>query len=213
MTIPLKNVSNYILGIMFGIGSIAEGRIIFRHKDRYFLEQIQIACGNTMYKQEKKGKPQYVLKTREFDIDELKQYGWEERNAEQRNIPTMDDYSDFLRAYIELHGSFDYSTRYMRKDKKEKYKGLRLRIYGNYIIINSINNILHRYVKVNSKTPQLNMNGKTATLYYTSFKEIDTIVNYISGTPCFEELWEDVDAKLRKPVIYKDPLKKILKNF
>ncbi len=203
MTISLKDVSNYVLGIIFSIGSIAEGRLIFRHKYRYFLEQIQAICGNTIYEQENKGKPQYVMKTRSFDIDELKQYGWEERNAEQRNIPTLDNCSDFLRAYIELHGALDYSTRYMNRSKRERYRGLRLRIYGNYIIINSINNILHRYVKTNLKTSQLNINGKTAILYYTSFKEIDAIVNYISGTPCFKEFWQDVDMKLKKPVIYK----------
>mgnify|MGYP000966075934 CR=1 FL=1 len=124
MAIKLGNVSNYVLGIIFGIGSITEGRLIFRHKDRYFLEQIQAFCSNTIYKQEKKGKPQYVLKTRVFNIDELKQYGWEERNAEQRNIPILEDYSDFLRAYVELHGSFDYSTRYMSRNKREKYRDL-----------------------------------------------------------------------------------------
>ncbi len=73
MTIPLKDVSNYVLGIIFGIGSIAEGRIIFRHKNRYFLEQIQAVCGNTIYEQKNKEKTQYVLKTRAFNIDELKQ--------------------------------------------------------------------------------------------------------------------------------------------
>ncbi|MEY8763319.1 MULTISPECIES: hypothetical protein [Clostridium] len=125
----------------------------------------------------------------------------------------MDDYSDFLQAYIELHGRLDYSTRYMSKNKRERYRGLRLRIYGNYIIINSINNILHRYIKVSLKTPQLNINKKTAILYYTSFKEIDAIINYISGTPCFLEFWQDVDMKLKKPVIYKEPLKKLLKNL
>ena len=194
-------MNNYILGIIFSIGSISEGRLIFRHKHRYFLEQIQILCKNEIYEQINKTKIQYVLKTKHFDIEKLKAIGWTDRNASVRYLPKLDNYRNFMRAYIELHSSLDYSTRYRSKNKKEKYKALRLRIYGNKELINSINSAFHTDAGVKLKSPQIIHNNKTAYIAYTSLGEIETIFTYIKGCPCSKEFWEDIYNKLDKPVI------------
>lgn len=115
-------ISNYQLGIIFAIGSTSEGRMIFRHRNRYFLEQIQQLTGNKIYIQHSQTGPQYAFKTQNINIDELKCYGWTKRNAEQRNVPMLNDYSDFLRAYIEIHSVLDYSVRYRCKNKKINIK-------------------------------------------------------------------------------------------
>lgn len=194
-------MNEYQLGIIFAIGSISQGRMIFRHRDRYFLEQIQELTRNQIYEQQSRTGVQYVLKTRNIDIEDLKHSGWNERNAAERNVPILDDYSDFLRAYIEIHGCLDYSTRYRYRDKRDRYKALRLRIYGNHILISSINRILHEYVGVGLKSVQNVWNGKTACIYYASLKEIQSILYYISGEPCFDGFWKDADKKLRNPIM------------
>jgi hypothetical protein len=85
-------ISNYQLGIIFAIGSTSEGRMIFRHRNRYFLEQIQQLTGNKIYIQHSQTGPQYAFKTQNINIDELKCYGWTKRNAEQRNVPSILNY-------------------------------------------------------------------------------------------------------------------------
>jgi len=145
------------------------------------------------------GKPQYVLKTNVFTPNDLP--GWTERMAEQRNIPILTDYKDFLRAYFELHSRLDYCVAYRRKDKQSKYMKLRLRVYGNYILIQSINSILNEQCGVGSKKAQwTNLNEKTSYLAYTAYDEIIEIFNWLTGTPYCEEYWRDVDQKLKEPI-------------
>lgn len=195
-------MDNYTLGIIWSIGTFQENRFIFRYRNKYFLEQIQRYCNNSTYKQTgRTGKPQYVLKTVSFTPDNFK--GWTERNAEQRNIPILTDYKDFLRAYFEIHSCLDYCTSYYNRGRNKglKYKRLRLRVYGNYIIIESINNILKQECKVGGKKVQwVNINDKTAYLQYTAYDEITTIYDWLTGKPRHKEFWNDIDLKLKIPI-------------
>ena len=112
-------------------------------------------------------------------------------------MPVLSDYKDFLRAYIETHSSLDYSTRY----KNKKSKALRLRIYGNKIFLESINNILHDYAYTNLKTIQILSNNKTAILQYTSYAEIKSIYNYLQGEPHNKPLWDNIFEMLNNSII------------
>lgn len=194
----VMEMNGYQMGIVWGIGGFAEDRFICRHKERYFLEKLQ--TGNTIYPQTSKGKTQYVLKTRAITLDDLP--GWTARNASERDIPLLDDYKDFLRAYIELHGCLDYHIGYKRKDKSQKYKHLRLRIYGNNILIQSANILLHENCCVGLKSIQRTVNDTTKYISYAAFEEILRIFEYIDGCPRFQPFWDDIDAKLRQPYIY-----------
>ena len=192
------NLNDYILGIIFSIGYISRGRFIFKNKNKYFLEQIQKVCGNNIYKQKDKKNVQYVLSTKYFDIERLKSIGWNNRNSDIRKLPKLNQYDNFLRAYIELHSRFDYSTRYRNKRKKTKYKALRLRIYGNRVLIIEINEILSTDANIAWKSPQSEKNDKTA---YTSINEIKSIFQYIEEKPCFNAFWNEIENKLRIPII------------
>ena len=139
-----------------------------------------------------------MLKTKHFDIEKLKAIGWTDRNASVRYLPRLNDYRDFMRAYIELHSSLDYSTRYRYRNRKEKYKALRLRIYGNKKLIGNLNTVLHIHVGVKLKAVQTLNNNKTAYITYTSLGEIENIFSYVNGSPCFK----DVYNKLDKPAFY-----------
>jgi hypothetical protein len=197
--IDIEDLTNYQLGIIWGFGSYTVTDMTFRHKDRYFIEQIQRLTDSQIQYQVDAGKPQYKLKTALFDIAQLEQLGWSHRNAEQRDIPTLDDYRDFLRAYIELHSSLDYCTSYTKS--RQKYYRLRLRIYGNKILIQSINNVLREH-GCQLKAIQRTVNDTTVYIAYTALDEIKAIYNYISGSPCHSDYWQDVDTKLRAPRQY-----------
>lgn len=190
-------MNEYALGIIFSIGSVSEGRLIFRHKSKYFLEQIQALCKNKIYKQDGRTSIQYALKTTYFNIERLRGIGWTDRNSDIRHLPQLNNYKDFLRAYIELHSVLDYCTKY--KNKNEKYKALRLRIYGNKELIREVDDILNVRAGVGLKSPQILHNNKTAYIAYTSLGEIKSIFTYIKGKPCFKEFWKDVESKFNSP--------------
>jgi len=203
--IDMNKISNYELGILWGIGSwIEEDRVfILRHRNKYFLEQIKKYTDSIIYEQKSRTGIQYVLKIFNFDINSLVNLGWSERNSEVRVMPVLDDYKDFLRVYIELHGCLDYSLRYKKKDKSVKYKGLRLRIYGNKGIVEDINRILSEKCGVGVKTIQgVKSNNKTFYVAYASFVEIDRIYNWIFDYPYCKEYWDEVEGKMREPVIW-----------
>ena len=195
-------MDNYTLGIIWSIGSFQDNRFVFRYSDRYFLEQIQKYCNNSIYEQVgTSDKTQYVLKTASITPDDLP--GWTERNSERRDIPMLDDYKDFMRAYFEIHSCLDYCTTYNNFSKnKEKYYRLRLRVYGNYILIQSVNNILAEQCRVKPKSIQYVHNNKTAYVQYTALDEITAIFNWLTGEPYNSKYWQDVDYKLRNPVKY-----------
>lgn len=195
------DLTDYDKGIFWAIGSYADNRFVFRHQNLYFIERMQIYTDNEFYEQIHKDKSQFVLKTSNFDYQSFIDSGWTNRNAESRNVPILDNYKDFLRAYIELHSSLKYSTRY-RRGGKEKYKALKLIVYGNITLIESLNNILNHEIGVSKKKPQIvSDNGKTATLDYTNFEEINKIYDYIFDNPYEVEYWTMVNKKLNNPII------------
>lgn len=55
-----QQLTPYQLGIIYSIGSLTDHRWVFRHNDKYFLEQIHFC--NSIYSQMYKDKIQYVLK-------------------------------------------------------------------------------------------------------------------------------------------------------
>jgi hypothetical protein len=132
------------------------------------------------------------------DINELKTLGWTERNSSQRDIPDLDNYKDFLRAYFELHARLGYCTQYKRRTK-EKYYALRLRIYGNHLLIQSICTLLHQLIGVGMKSAQDVGNEKTSYIAYTAAAEVFDILDWITGTPRHKEYWQDIDKKLSEP--------------
>lgn len=185
--------SEYQLGIFWGISSFSDGRIVFRTKDIYFLNEINDKFNSTIYSQQHKGSTQYVLKSCNIDIDSFKDNNWTERNATLRKLPILDNYKNFIRAYIELHSSLDYSIRH---SKKGKYKALRLRIYGNVYLLDEINHILSNNLNIGLKSLQDCNNKTTKVIYYQSFSEISKIYNYIYGNPYNENYWNEIKEKL-----------------
>ena len=197
-----QNVTPYQLGIIWGVGNYNGSEMFFRSRHRYFLEQLEPLTDSDVFSHIVKDKKQYKLKTALFDIEELKNLGWTERNADVRDIPVLDDaeYKDFVRAYMELHSTLMYRTVRNRKGKKT-HKVLRFRIYGNELLIRSINQIFYEFADVPKKNLGMSKNGKTATMSYAKLDEIISIFRFVEGEPCYQKFWEDAQDKLNNPKV------------
>ncbi|CAM2972696.1 hypothetical protein HAHI6034_11790 [Hathewaya histolytica] len=196
----MNNATAYQLGIIFSIGSYnkEDARITFRHKERYFLEQLQTLFPNTIYGQEVHSGKQYVMKA-SINIETLDNLNWNARNSDVRKLPILEKYKDFLRAYLEIHSRFDYCTTYTGN---RKYYRLRLRIYGNFNIIENINSILAIEVKTKKKSIYTTPNGKTSVLCYTNLEEIRNILKYLDGSPFNNLFWDNAYRCLNEPKKY-----------
>jgi hypothetical protein len=98
-------------------------------------------------------------------------HGWSERNAEERQYPCGHiNHKGFISVYIEIHSSLDKTK-----------NGTRLRIYGNKILINQLNHMLHKVFAVDKKTPQ-RATEKTYVLYFQSENEIAVFGDYYQNT-------------------------------
>lgn len=182
--------NTYQLGILWGCSSYADGRIVLRHKNRYFLEQIQPIVAKQIYRQDGRTADQYVLKFR-YDIAELEAIGYTRRNDSIRILPECADLY-FLQAYLELHGSFDWQTAYSgSKTRRRKYYKKRLRVFGNYHLLQGISDILSKCCGCADKTIQtMAISSKTCYISYCNQREIENIIHtFRRRDPCFMPFW------------------------
>ena len=191
-------INSYQLGIIWAIGSYTDGYMVFRHKEKYFLEQLQplFQNKNRIRFQNNKGNTQYMLKSANFDVEYLQKLGWENRLSKNRALPILEDYTGFLKAYIECHGTFDYCTAY---SSKKKYYRLRFRLYGNLFLIEQIENILNRDFGLAPKKVQTLQNKKSGYIAYTNLDELHKIVRTFEGEPCLKSFWSGANEKLKNP--------------
>lgn len=189
-------MNTYLLGIIWSVSSInSDGRIVFRHKERYFLEQIQKEYDKTIYQSESLTGIQYVLKFKNNELlNLLYENGYTARNSEIRNLPVPAD-REFLKAYLEIHSSLDYQTTHSRNSGKGKKP--RLRIYGNKYIIGGINTLIGSIFGFPLKTPQ-RITEKTYYLSFANRKELTEIfAEYRRDGIKFEPYWRKFEEILK----------------
>ena len=177
-------LDGYYAGIAYSTGNITcdagKKYLVVRNLDSYYPKQIADISGYNMY-------------TSACCVwrDKALQYIVKARNV--REMPDLSDIKDvagFCRAYIEIHSVLDRTT---RKDQKgNKHYFLRLRIYGNNVVINFLNDNL----PVSRKTVQhiVNSNGQTWAIYYQSKKEISKIIQWFDGYPKNQKVWDKWNA-------------------
>lgn len=190
-------IDTYMLGIIWSISTInPDGRIVFRHKEKYFLQCLQSKFGGTIYEQESRTDKQYVLKFKNNELlNELNKLGYSNRNSNERIIPICAD-AKFLQAYLEIHSNVDWQTAYSNNGKR-KYKKVRIRIYGNSMLIDGINKLMQDVIGVELKSPQKCTNDTTKYLSYGSQKEIDMICDkFIGEDKRFIEYWDKVSSMI-----------------
>lgn len=156
--------STYQLGILRCCSVYSDGKIVVKSKYRYFLEQLQPALSLGIYQSNTRTGKLYYMK-----------------GSFAYNLPEYEDDIFFAQVYLELHGSFDYIS--------GKYKKVRLRIYGNFSTIYSINKIIAIHFYFPQKTIQ--HAGKSRyCLYFTGHKELSIMCDFfMSQDPCFLDFW------------------------
>lgn len=204
-------MDSYILGVLWSIGRYEAGNgdnyFFVRSRSRYHLEVLRtyFECSNKIFPLLRKGEIQWCLKLHvklhRFPIQKLMELGWAERNEEERRYPIqVENHSDFLRSYLELHSQFDWQTSYRgKKNKDRKYYRTRLRIYGNAKLIEQVNEILYVEIGISKHSPQFSPNGKTTYIQLTALGEIKKILEYIDGSPKSPEWWGQAEEYLAQP--------------
>lgn len=156
--------TTYQLGILRYCSVYSDGKIVVKSKYRYFLEQLQPALSLGIYQSNTRTGKLYYMK-----------------GAFAYNLPEYEDDIFFAQVYLELHGSFDYIS--------GKYKKVRLRIYGNFSTIYSINKIIAIHFYFPQKAIQ--HAGKSRyCLYFTGHKELSIMCDFfMSQELCFLDFW------------------------
>jgi hypothetical protein len=177
-------IEPYIVGILWAIGRYTKDDydyFFLRYKDRYFLDVVREALnvpGEVFLGSSRTG-PQYRLKIHHFDMTILERLGWQPRLSEQRGYPSIIEHRDFIRAYIEIHGSIDTST--IRKRNASPYRQPRLRVYGNKHFLNELSEILFTQANIGVKKVQKTSDvaASSGILYYQSRSELKVLLNYL----------------------------------
>jgi len=185
----------YILGILWGTMSVAEENIYWvRHRDLWFIEIIRdcLKISSEGHKSYSSTGDQFRLKiSRQSDIDTITQMltpqGWTMRQAQERPYPSnsLND-KGFIRAWVELHNSVD--IRQAKHRNGNYYPQKRLRIYGNWLLLEEINNILSSVAGLQLRTLQKTTNEITKGLYYQG-KNVLPVVNWLYDKA---EIWNPV---------------------
>jgi hypothetical protein len=192
-------INTYILGIVWSISSInPDSRIVFRHKEKYFIQCLQKVFGGSIYEQDSRTDKQYVLKfKRDTLLNELNELGYSNRNSDKRIIPTIAD-KKFLQAYLEIHSKVDWQTAYTG-NKKRKYKKVRIRVYGNKLLLEGINLLMHDIIRVELKTVQNCKNDTTGYISYGSQDEINMICDaFINEELRFIPYWDKISSMINE---------------
>jgi hypothetical protein len=192
-------INAYILGIVWSISTInSDGRIVFRHKEKYFIQCLQSELGGSIYEQESRTDKQYVLKFKRDELlSELNIYGYSSRNSDKRILPIIAD-KKFLQAYLEIHSKVDWQTAYTG-NKKRKYKKVRIRVYGNKLLLEGINQLMHDIIRVELKTIQNCNNDTTGYISYGSQEEVNMICDaFINEEQRFIPYWDKISSMINE---------------
>lgn len=199
-------MDSYVLGILWSTGGLIEDRydyFILRHRDRYFLDTVRESLGlqGTIFLGSSRTGPQYKLKVFHFDLGYMESLGWQSRQNEQRNYPSIPEHPGFIRAYLEIHSILDTIT--VRKYDRPPRTGPRLRIYGNRLFLEQLSQVLVTEIGVGLKKVQkaTNFSVPSGILYYQSRAELLRIYHYLySPNPlCYHPTYrENFNTLLQK---------------
>lgn len=162
----------YILGILWGTMGQSDEGYWLRHQDRWYIDTARAVLGIEPEPQEVRSRSGLqcrlkIVSARDVRTIEnlLRAHGWTARKAPVRPYPSgsLDD-RGFIRAWVELHGVLD--VRRAKRRDGSRYPQRRLRIYGNWALLEEMNYILSAATGLNPRTLQRTSNKITKALYY-----------------------------------------------
>jgi hypothetical protein len=171
-----------------------------RHRDLYFVTAVRNHLGIRSGIQEVKSKtgPQYRLKiVRQETVQDmhafLQEQGWQPRKALERQYPNGPvNHRGFIRAWVELHGGVDIRQ---SKNRNGSYSPQRrLRIYGNHLLMEEINEILCHATGLSPRRLQATQNEITKCIYFQG-GNVQPVLNWLYDGA---EIWNpDTKDKLQ----------------
>lgn len=179
-------MNDYCNGIAYATGCIAndDGKkfLVVRNLDKWYVDNIEKASRYTSYMStyntNRDGKPQWVIKARDI-----------------RSLPELDsiaDVRDFCRAFIEIRGVIDWCIVKGRNGRLRKR--LRLRIYGNEVVLTFVNRSLPAGEKkiqhIKNSVDGGEYSGQTCALNYQSAGEIVRMLGWLDGEPKNAPVWD-----------------------
>ena len=192
---------SYILGILWGSLAVWQDGYWLRHRDRWYIDTARECLNISAAVQKVKSRtgPQYRLKIIRPELVEsitilLKSNGWQPRKAHERPYPTggIND-RGFIRAWVELHGSLD--IRQVKDRKGNHHPQERLRIYGNWSMLDEMNNTLCYATGLNPRTLQPTSGEVTKALYFQG-SSVSKVIAWVYGGA---EIWNT--AARERPII------------
>ena len=173
----MSTIDGYLLGILWGCCAVHHLHLVCRCRDSYYPDYVAAHLGGRVRVQQARTGPQYVVDL-PISTDALAAYGWQPRNADERPYPhDIDDNAGFCAAWIELHHSVGVHR------TKGGFPCPRLRIYGNRLLMGSIETYIAEIAGVGHKSIQQLHNVKTAGIYYQSGAEVSSICTSLIRNP------------------------------
>lgn len=176
------DAGSYVLGILWGTASpVGSSQYWVRHRDKWYIDTVRNQLGITAggHQSYSNTDDQWRLKiARAADAatarNLLQRHGWSPRNAFERPYPNrpLDD-RGFVRAWVELHASADVAH-----TGRTRAPTPRLRIYGNWLLLQEINRIISIGTGLRLRKPQKTSNENTVGLYYTG-KSFVAVVHWL----------------------------------
>ena len=169
---PSTDTGAYILGILWGTMSVGESGFWVRHRDPWFVETVRthLELSPSIHAVSSATGPQYRLKiVRAETVRGLKalleRHGWTPRKDSIRPYPSGDiDDRGFIRAWTELHSHAD--TFQAKRRNGTHYPQKRLRIYGNFLLLDDINRVICAGIGQSPRKLQKTTNKTTKALYF-----------------------------------------------
>lgn len=161
----------YALGILWGTASlITSNELMIRHRDlellAYWQHLMSLSGSIAVYSSATGPQGRYRIR-QHFVVRRLKDWlnaaGWTPRQADVRpypQVPIQD--GAFIRAWIELHAAADRPPQ-----GRQRRETPRIRIYGNQVLLTTMNDHIARASGLTPRTLQKTSNTSTKALYYT----------------------------------------------
>lgn len=171
----------YILGLLWGTMAVWEEGFWLRHRENWYIETVRnyLYLSPAVQFSHSRTGDQYRLKIIQSNqVAQLTKFfiahGWTARQAQERYYPLGDiNHRGFIRAWTELHGTADIAH-----IGRQRAPTPRLRVYGNYALLNTINDIITRATGLKPRAVQKTVNNITKAIYYYGYSYI-AVVNWL----------------------------------
>ncbi|AMR06371.1 hypothetical protein [Bacillus thuringiensis] len=181
------------LGMVWRNGYDKLGYFYFTHKSKDIVMRFSSFFGvktRSRYRKEKGYTEWYcIFRSDHTFVLKIKELGWNPIKEKSRPFPNGEFNKEiFVKTYILMR--HDLGTIKEKRPKNKVYVRPRMRIHGSADILEHLNNFMFEELGIKKK--KLQTDGKipkAKTLYFQSYKDIESILKYIGASETLETLY------------------------